>query len=79
MGNGSELALDDVLDTVKPFPKKTFLEFLNNYLQLKRLFVVWKGEFKKITHVRARFRLPFGAELNPSQMQNVHRMDMNRS
>ena len=42
-----------MLDTVKPFPKKTFLEFLNNYLQLKRLFVVWKGEFKKITHYNA--------------------------
>ena len=48
------MALDDVLDTVKPFLKKTFLEFLNNYLQLKRLFEKMNEIFEKNTHAKAR-------------------------
>ena len=40
MGYGSELALDNLLETVEADRQKTSLEFLNNYLQLKRLFAI---------------------------------------
>ena len=34
------MALDGLLETVEAVQRKTFSEFLNNYLQLKRLFVI---------------------------------------
>ena len=49
MGHGSELALDDLLEIREAVLQNYFKIILNNYLQLKHLFINMKECFHKKT------------------------------
>ena len=49
MGHGSELALDDLLEIREAVLQNYFKSTLNNYLQLKKLFINMDKYFHKKT------------------------------
>ena len=49
MGHGSELALDDLLEIREAVLQNYFKNILNNYLQLKHLFINMNEYFHKKT------------------------------